>query len=275
MEKENEVLVQPTETNLAQHKVVSKDEWNKILEEHIKKEKKMMKLRDELSKELRSLPWVKVEKNYVFDGPYGKTSLSDLFAGRSQLIVKHFMMGPGWAEGCVGCSFTSDHIGGVLPHLENHDVSYVAVSRAPMQEIEAFKRRMGWDFRWVSSFDSDFNYDFNVSFTPEQIAEGNMYYNFAYINAPMEELSGFSIFYKDEKGDIYRTYSVYGRGEELALTTYAFLDLTPKGRNEQGGRANLTNWVRHHDRYNAGGYVDDTGRYHANEKKSSDGSCCH
>lgn len=272
MEKESATLTQSEVNKLSQHPVVSQQEWNKLLEEHVKKEKKMMKLRDELSRELRALPWVKIEKNYVFESPYGKTTLSDLFGGRSQLIVKHFMFGPGWGEGCVGCSFSSDHLEGTVQHLENHDVSVVAVSRAPIQEIEAFKKRMGWTFRWVSSFDSDFNYDFNVSFTPEQVAEGHMYYNFGYIDAPMQEQSGISTFYKDEKGDIYRTYSLYARGEEAILSTYALLDLTAKGRNEEG---NLVNWVRHHDRYNAGGFVDNTGRYHAEEKKDGSDSCCH
>jgi predicted dithiol-disulfide oxidoreductase (DUF899 family) len=249
------------ETPPPNHKVVSREEWITARKQHLIKEKELTRLRDQLSAELRNLPWVKVEKNYVFDGPNGKETLADLFAGRSQLIVYHFMLGPGWKEGCVGCSFLSDHIDGALVHLEHHDVTYVAVSRAPLPEINAFKRRMGWRFKWVSSYNSDFNYDFHVSFTQDQIAKGEVYYNYDMCKSRSEEMSGRSVFYKDEKGDIYHTYSSYARGGDMFLGTYVLLDITPRGRNETGPNHNLTDWVRHHDRYGAGGFVDPTGRY--------------
>jgi predicted dithiol-disulfide oxidoreductase (DUF899 family) len=171
------------------------------------------------------------------------------------------MMGPGWKEGCVGCSFAADHIQGALVHLEHHDVSYVAVSRAPLAEIEPFKRRMGWKFRWVSSSGSDFNFDYHVSFTPEEIASGRIYYNYELREVRGEEGAGLSVFYKDDSGQIFHTYSSYGRGNEELLGTYVHLDITPKGRNENGPGFNLTDWVRHHDRYDHGGFVDRTGRY--------------
>jgi predicted dithiol-disulfide oxidoreductase (DUF899 family) len=260
-------------TNTIVHpKVVSRPEWLAARRELLAREKALTKARDELSRRRHELPWVKVEKSYVFDGPKGKETLADLFDGRSQLFLKHFMFGPGWEEGCVGCSFEVDHIEGALAHLENHDVSYVAVSRAPLPEIEAFRQRMGWRFNWVSSFGSDFNYDFHVSFTKEDLARGKVYYNFEMCDIPMEELSGRSVFYKDESGDIFHTYSAYGRGAEELLGTYMVLDLTPKGRNETGPNYNLMDWARHHDRYAAGGFVDGTGRYHAPETSDS---CCH
>ena len=166
------------ETTITGHKVVSREEWIAARKELLAKEKEVTRLRDKLSAERRKLPWVKVEKNYVFDGPTGKETLADLFDGRSQLFVKHFMLGPGWKEGCVGCSFEVDHIEGALVHLEHHDVTYVAISRVPLAEIEAFKKRMGWRFKWVSSYGSDFNYDYHVSFTKEDIAKGKVYYNY-------------------------------------------------------------------------------------------------
>jgi predicted dithiol-disulfide oxidoreductase (DUF899 family) len=206
----------------------------------------------------------------VFDAPEGKKTLADLFAGRSQLIVKHFMLGPGWKEGCVGCSFEVDHVGGVLLHLPHHDVSYVSIARAPLAEIESFKKRMGWSFPWVSSFGSDFNYDFHVSFTPEQVEKGALY-NYKVQKPGIDELSGNSVFYRNEAGEIFHTYSSYGRGNEEVLGTYIYLDMTPKGRNETG-RGDLTDWVRHHDGYGAGGSVAATGRY---VPASSTDGCCH
>ena len=170
------------------------------------------------------------------------------------------MLGPGWKEGCVGCSFHSDHIDGTLPHLAQRDVTLLAVSRAPFAEIEAFKRRMGWRFKWVSSYGSDFNYDFHVSFTQDDLARGEVYYNYELRRLQSEEMSGISVFYKDPAGDIFHTYSSYARGGEMFLGTYNYLDLTPKGRNETGPNHNLADWVRHHDRYGAEGYVDPTGR---------------
>ena len=233
----------------------------------------MTRLRDQLSAERRALPWVKVDKTYVFDTPAGRASLSDLFDGRSQLIIKHFMLAPGQKDGCVGCSFESDHVEGALVHLQNHDVSYVAVARAPLAEIEAFRKRMGWSFRWASSFGSDFNYDFQVSFTPEQLANGTAAYNYRAGPLPLEDLSGLSVFYKDEDGAIYHTYSTFGRGAEERVGTYIYLDITPKGRNETGPTHTLADWVRHHDRYGAPGHVSAVGRWVPEEK--SGGSCCH
>ena len=246
---------------MTQHQVVSRDEWLAARKALLVKEKEFTRLRDQLSAERRELPWIKVAKTYIFDGPNGRETLADLFGGRSQLIVKHFMLGPEWSEGCVGCSFEVDHVEGALPHLEHHDVTYVVVSRAPPAKIEAFKRRMAWHFKWVSSYGSDFNYDYHVSFTPDEIAKGEAYYNYETRKIGLDELSGRSVFYKDENGDIFHTYSAYARGGESFLGTYAFLDITPKGRNETGPGHNLTDWVRHHDRYDAGGSVDRTGRY--------------
>jgi predicted dithiol-disulfide oxidoreductase (DUF899 family) len=246
---------------MMKNRVVTREEWLVARKQHLVKEKELTRLRDQLSAERRKLPWVKIDKPYVFDGPNGKETLCDLFDGRSQLIIKHFMLGPGWREGCVGCSFEVDHIEGALIHLEHNDVSYVVVSRAPLAEIEAFKKRMGWRVRWVSSFGSDFNYDFHVSFTKDEIATGEVYYNYEMRKVGIEELSGRSVFYKDTNGDIFHTYSSYARGGDLMLGTYNILDLMPKGRNETGPYYNLTDWVRHHDRYDDSGFVDPTGRY--------------
>jgi predicted dithiol-disulfide oxidoreductase (DUF899 family) len=231
------------------NRIVSQGEWLAARQQHLVKEKELTRLRDQLSAERRELPWVKVEKPYVFDGAKGKETLADLFDGRSQLIVQHFMLGPGWKEGCFGCSFGADHNDSALVHLEHHDVSFVAISRAPFPEIEAYKKRMGWHFKWVSSYDSDFNYDYHVSFTPEQIAQGKVYYNYAMRDSQGEELAGTSVFYKDENGNVFHTYSAYGRGDELLIGTYNFLDLTPKGRNETGPNFDMRDWVRHHDKY--------------------------
>jgi predicted dithiol-disulfide oxidoreductase (DUF899 family) len=254
------------------HAVVSREDWLAARRALLEKEKAQTRMRDALAAERRALPWVRVEKEYVFETPDGRKTLAELFDGRSQLIVKHFMLAPGWSEGCVGCSFECDHVEGALVHLENHDVSYLAVSRAPLAEIEAFRRRMGWRFRWVSSFGSDFNYDFHVSFSPEEVAAGRGFYNYRMDEVPVEELSGFSVFFKDERGRVFHTYSAYGRGAEEVLGTYMLLDLTPKGRNETGPRGNLTDWVRHHDRYGSGGHVDRGGRYVATDEG---GACCH
>lgn len=253
------------------HKIVSQSEWLSARKALLAKEKELTRLRDKLSEERRALPWVKVEKDYVFDTPQGKKTLSDLFAGRSQLIVKHFMLAPGQLEGCVGCSFEVDHVDGALVHLEHHDVTYVAVARAPLAEIETYKKRMGWHFTWVSSGDSDFNYDFHTSFTKDEVAKGKAYYNFEITDVPLEDLSGNSVFTKDANGDIFHTYSTYGRGLEEILGTYMYLDITPKGRNENGPNHNLTDWVRLHDRYDSGGCVDATGRYRAPEAAHA---CC-
>ena len=233
------------------HEIVSRSEWTTARAKLLAEEKELTRLRDRVSERRRDLPWVKVEKNYGFDGPNGRETLSDLFDGRSQLVVRHFMFGPDWEEGCVGCSFWSDHLDGALVHLEHHDVTVVVVSRAPFGKIEAFRRRMGWRFKWVSSFGSDFNYDFGVSFTPEQIASGKVVYNYGLTDRVGEEMPGTSVFYKDPDGQIAHTYSSFARGGEAMLGTYALLDLTPKGRDENGPGHNLTDWVRHHDRYDS------------------------
>lgn len=243
------------------HRVVSRDQWLAARQQLLIKEKELTRQRDALSAERRELPWVKVEKPYVFDTPDGKKTLADLFDGRSQLIIKHFMLAPGQKDPCVGCSFESDHLDGAVVHLEHHDVTFVAVARAPLGEIEAVKKRMGWRFRFVSSHGSDFNYDFGVSFTPEQVARGEAYYNYRIGPVPLEDLSGRSVFYKDANGNVFHTYSSFARGGDIMLGTYNLLDITPKGRNETGPRHNMTDWVRHHDRYDHGGFVDATGRY--------------
>ncbi|HZF24680.1 MAG TPA: thioredoxin family protein [Steroidobacteraceae bacterium] len=232
-----------------QHRIVSEEEWLKARKEHLAKEKELTRQLDRLRAERRELPWTKVVKPYVFHGRSGPQALSDLFDGRSQLIVQHFMFGPGWQEGCVGCSFGADHVDAALVHLENHDVSFVAVSRAPLAEIEAFRQRMGWRFRWVSSNGSDFNYDYHVSFHKDEIANGKIYYNYVLAEIDSDELPGLSVFYRDGGGEVFHTYSTYARGGELLAGAYNFLDLTPKGRDENGPAFNLTDWVRHHDRY--------------------------
>jgi predicted dithiol-disulfide oxidoreductase (DUF899 family) len=242
------------------YRVVSREDWTDARRKLLVKEKMLTRQRDQISRERAALPWVRVERDYAFEGPDGTVHLADLFEGRSQLIVYHFMFGPDWEEGCVGCSFLADHLGGLLVHLENHDVSLVVISRAPFQKIEAFRQRMGWNFKWLSSFGSDFNFDYHVSFTPEELASGTGYYNFQESKADIDELSGTSVFYRDEDGTIFHTYSAYARGDEQLLGAYHFLEMTPKGRNETLN-GNLTDWVRHHDRYGRGGFVDQTGRY--------------
>jgi predicted dithiol-disulfide oxidoreductase (DUF899 family) len=232
-----------------QHQIVSRDQWIAARKQLLIKEKELTRLRDKLNEQRRELPWVKIEKHYEFDGPDGRETLADLFAGRGQLVVKHFMFGPGWREGCVGCSFGADHVEGARVHLEHHDVTFVAVSRAPFAEIEAFRQRMGWRFKWVSSHGSDFNYDYHVSFAAEDVAAGKAYYNYGMTENAGEEMPGVSVFFKDPDGGIMHTYSTYARGTEMLAGTYNVLDLTPKGRNEPGPNHNLTDWVRLHDRY--------------------------
>jgi predicted dithiol-disulfide oxidoreductase (DUF899 family) len=240
------------------HKTISRDEWMAARRELLAKEKELLRTADALKRQARELPWVKVDKDYAFEGPNGKETLSDLFAGRSQLIVKHFMLGPGWKEGCIGCSFGADQVEGSVVHLVNHDVMFVAVSRAPYPEIAAYHKRMGWRFKWVSSFGSDFNFDYHVSFTETDKARGKAFYNFQLGDYMSDEMPGFSVFYKDEAGDIFHTYSAFARGSEQLGGVYGFLDVTPKGRNEPPG-GNLTDWVRRHDEYG---------------EKAGD-SCCH
>jgi predicted dithiol-disulfide oxidoreductase (DUF899 family) len=243
---------------MANHAVVSREEWVAARRGLLAKEKHLTRLRDELSRDRRALPWVKVETPYVFDGPDGEETLADLFAGRSQLIVHHFMFSPDWEEGCVGCSFHSDHADGALVHLENHDVSFVRVSRAPLAKINTFNKRMGWHAKWVSSFGNRFNHDYHVSFTKDEVAKGEAFYNYGKTKDAIEELSGLSVFTRDDAGDIFHTYSCFARGDEAAVSTYFYLDLTPKGRNETGPHHNLMDWVRHHDKYGFNGFVDAT-----------------
>lgn len=255
-----------TVTELHHPKVVSHNEWLTARKQHLAKEKEFTRLRDELSRQRRQLPWEKVEKQYAFEGSTGKLTLSDLFGKQSQLVIYHFMFGPGWKEGCPSCSYLGDHFEGPSIHLPHRDVTLAVVSRAPIAEIEAFKKRMGWRFPWVSSFGSDFNYDYQVSFTKEDLAKGDVYYNYEMRKFPAEEAPGASVFAKDKSGDIYHTYSSYGRGLDMFLGTYHFLDIVPKGRDEEG-LAHSMAWVRHHDKYDEGYFVDPMQLYKQPEKK--------
>jgi predicted dithiol-disulfide oxidoreductase (DUF899 family) len=231
------------------HPVVSQQEWLAARRALLMKEKQATQLRDRLNAERLALPWVRVDKRYCFEGPGGKTTLADLFDGRSQLMVYHFMLGPGWAAGCPGCSFLADHLDGALPHLNHHDVTLTAVSRAPLTEIDAYKTRMGWRFPWVSAFDSDFNFDYRVSFIRRELEGEQLLYN--YSTAPAAEgftgteLPGLSAFYRDQAGDIFHTYSSYARGPEELIGTLMILDRAPLGRNER----TTMDFVRRHDEY--------------------------
>jgi predicted dithiol-disulfide oxidoreductase (DUF899 family) len=236
-------------------KIVSRAEWIAARKQLLKKEKELTRQKDEVSAQRREMPWVKVEKEYTFDAPGGKKTLADLFEGRSQLIVYHFMFGPDWQEGCPSCSFNMDHTDGALVHLAQRDVSFAAISRAPLPEIEGFKKRMGWRFHWVSSFGNDFNRDYHVSFTKEERAKGKVEYNYDMTEFPSEEAPGISVFYKDASGNIFHTYSAYARGTENTMGTYNYLDWVPKGRDEDGLPFTMS-WVRHHDRYADGRLAD-------------------
>jgi predicted dithiol-disulfide oxidoreductase (DUF899 family) len=252
-------------------KVVSHEDWLAARKEFLAKEKEFTRLRDQLSRQRRELPWEEVEKEYVFEGPNGKQTLADLFNGRGQLIIYHFMFGPGWSAGCPSCSYLADHFDGPSIHLANRDVTLAVVSRAPLTEIEAFKKRMGWRFPWVSSFGSDFNYDYHVSFTPEEQTKGKVDYNYDLVEFPSEEGPGLSVFFKDADGRIFHTYSSYARGLDIFVGAYNFLDHAPKGRDEDGF-AHTMAWVRHHDRYDQGYFVDPTAGYVEPAKVA--GSCC-
>ena len=249
----------PTRT-VDKPRIVSREEWLAARKVLLEKEKKLTRERDAIAAKRRQLPWVRVEKNYIFDSPRGQQTLADLFDGRSQLIVYHFMFGPEWKEGCPSCSFNMDHTDGALVHLAERDVSFVAVSRAPSSKIEAFKKRMGWKFNWVSSSGSDFNYDYQASFTPEQIARGKVEYNFDLVEFPSAEGPGVSVFYKDTQGNIFHTYSAYARGSESTINAYNYLDLVPKGRDEDGLPFTMA-WLRHHDRYQDGRLADEDRPY--------------
>lgn len=241
-----------------QHPVVSREEWLEARRALLLKEKEATRLRDRLNAERLALPWVEVDQDYVFDTPSGPKTLAGLFDGRSQLIVYHFMLGPDWEAGCPGCSFLADHLDGALPHLNHHDVTLVCVSRAPLDKIEAYKRRMGWHFPWVSAFNNDFNRDFHVSFTREELASGHVLYNFTQTPAEQahDELPGLSSFYRDEAGRVFHTYSSYARGPEELIGTLMILDRAPKGRNE----GTTMDFVRRHDEY---------------EERPKAATCCH
>jgi predicted dithiol-disulfide oxidoreductase (DUF899 family) len=230
------------------HRIVSEHEWLAHRLELLEKEKELTRLRDELSRQRRALPWMRVGRNYLFESAAGRKTLGQLFEGRSQLIVYHFMFGPDMPQGCPSCSYLSDHFDGAITHLAQRDVTLVVVSRAPLDHITPFQQRMGWKFQWVSSHGTDFNYDFHVSFTPEQIASGAATYNFATTTVSTPDLHGASVFYKDEWGDIFHTYSTYARGLDAFVGAYSFMDITPKGRDEDGLEFGMS-WVRHHDRY--------------------------
>jgi len=256
---------------IAHPKVVSQTEWLAARKEFLAKEKEFTRLRDELSRQRRELPWERVEKHYEFDSARGKVTLGDLFDGRSQLIVYHFMFGPGWQEGCKSCSYLADHFDALTIHLANRDTTLVAISHAPLAEIEAFKKRMGWKFQWVSSSGTDFNYDYHVTFRPEEMAGGKVEYNYALTEFPSDEAPGASVFARDGAGHIFHTYSTYARGLDILVGVYNFLDLVPKGRDEEG-LAHTMAWVRHHDRYGEGYFVDPTQPYVPPARTG--GSCC-
>jgi len=230
------------------HRIGTRKDWLAARLALLQEEKELTRRSDALVEKRQALPWVRVDKPYVFETPDGRRTLAELFDGRSQLLVQHFMLGPDWQQGCPSCSFMADHSDGMTIHLAHRDVSFVAISRAPLVEIERFRRRMGWRFPWVSSHGSDFNYDFAVSFTPEQVASGDVAYNFGPWPYPYEELPGVSVFARDEAGTVFHTYSTYGRGVEVMMGTYRMLDLTPKGRDERNVEYKME-WVRHHDRY--------------------------
>jgi predicted dithiol-disulfide oxidoreductase (DUF899 family) len=237
-----------TSTGPKEHAFVSHEDWLAARKDLLVKEKEFSRLRDELSRKRRELPWEKVDKNYEFQGPKGKESLSDLFGNKSQLIVYHFMFAPEWEAGCPHCSFWADNFNEIIVHVKQRDANMVAISRAPLEKLEAFKKRMGWSFHWVSAMNSDFNYDFNVSFKDDVIKSGKSVYNYAVTQSAATDREGVSVFYKDESGGIYHTYSSFARGIDLLNTAYNYLDLLPKGRDEEGLKF-TQEWVRHHDKY--------------------------
>jgi len=230
------------------HPVISREEWIVARRQHLAREKELTRLRDQVSRERRALPWVRVSEPYVFEGPDGKEALADLFEGRSQLIVQHFMFDPSWDEGCKSCSFWVDNFDGIVVHLNHRDVSFALVSRAPIATLQAYRRRMGWRVKWVSSLHTTFNRDYHVSFTPEELETRQAYYNYATGSFPAPEAPGVSVFYKDADGAIYHTYSCYSRGLDTLNGAYQLLDLLPKGRDESGLSSTME-WLRHHDRY--------------------------
>jgi predicted dithiol-disulfide oxidoreductase (DUF899 family) len=236
------------------HRTVSREQWLKERIALLKEEKELTRQRDALVSKVRDLPWVKVDKAYTFEGPCGEFSLADLFKDKSQLIVYHFMFDPTWSQGCKSCSFIADHYNGIVTHLGHRDISFVTASKAPIEKIEPFRTRMGWSFPWVSFGDTDFGRDFGVSFTDQELSGDKAVYNFTAKPYPIRELPGLSVFTKDANGDVFHTYSIFGRGLEDFLTAYRYIDLTPKGRDEAqiGGMG----WLRHHDRYDDVEFVD-------------------
>jgi predicted dithiol-disulfide oxidoreductase (DUF899 family) len=231
---------------MARHTVVSRKEWLTARKALLSKEKTFTRLRDQLSKERRQLPWVKVDKDYVFDGPRGKETLSELFDGRSQLIVYHFMFGPDWDAGCKHCSFWADNFDRIIVHLNHRDVTMVAASRAPYRKLESYKKRMGWNFKWVSSGNTDFNFDYHVSFTPEEEAKKKAFFNYKIQDPDSSDREGASIFFKDARGNVFHTYSTYARGIDMVNGAYHYLDLVPKGRDE--GKSGPS-WLCRHNEY--------------------------
>ena len=263
---------------MEQPRIVTRDEWVAARKELLVKEKAMTHAQDALGAERRKLPMVKVDKAYVFDSPSGRKTLAELFDGRSQLMIYHFMMGPDWAEGCPSCSFLADNIDGSVVHLAHRDVTLIAVSRAPLANIEAFRQRMGWKFTWASSFDNDFNRDYGVSFTEEELASGRAFYNFEPLRYPLDEAPGLSVFVKSDTGEVFHTYSTYARGGEALIGTYHYLDFAPKGRDEEGLAFTMA-WLRHHDRYDDNYVLDPKRSYVAPPRlkpgeKVASSTCC-
>ncbi|HWE24167.1 MAG TPA: DUF899 domain-containing protein [Myxococcales bacterium] len=238
---------QPAVTKGApKRRIVSQSEWLEARKELLAEEKKFTRMRDQLSAKRRALPWLRIDKEYVFEGPNGRETLAELFAGRSQLVVYHFMFAPEWDEGCRGCSFWADNFNGIISHVQQRDVTFVAISRAPLTKLQAFAKRLGWTFKWVSSGGSDFNFDFHVSFKPDDLARGKATYNYAPYDESSPDKEGISVFFKDESGAIFHTYSCFARGLDMMNTAYHYLDLVPKGRDE--GESPMS-WVKHRDRY--------------------------
>ena len=234
---------------MLQHPIVSRDAWLEARRALLDEEKALTRQQDALNAARQRLPWVRIERDYAFDSTGGTKTLAELFDGRSQLIAYYFMFGPDWDAGCTGCSFLADHIDGANQHLRHHDITLIALSRAPLAKLQAYRARMGWRFDWVSSAGSSFNHDFGVSFTKAERASGEKRYNFGTLAPEMDELPGTSVFAKDATGAVFHTYSTYARGDERSLGAYMFLDITPKGRNENGPHHNLMDWVKRHDEY--------------------------
>lgn len=241
--------IESAKVNAGDHRIVSQEEWIAERKALLAHEKELTRLRDQLAAERRALPWVRVENDYVFNTSKGPRRLIELFDGRHQLVVQHFMFAPGWEQGCRSCSYMADHSDGMTAHLAQRDVTFVAISRAPLADIERFRERMGWKFNWVSSHGSSFNYDFGVSFSPEDVARGTLQYNYGDWPYASEEWPGISVFLKSDAGEVFHTYSCYTRGVEIMMGTYNLLDITPKGRDEREEVENKMEWVRHHDRY--------------------------